>query len=166
MSLKSELIKKYELIIHDCWENIINLYDKFADKFNLPIRKGSEFGTSYYIPAFQPDEDFEITVENLLKKFKLEIIKKWFIPIYHGDLICRLLTSQEDIEDIIIDRRYRKMGYGSKILQMIIDFAKKKKVDCIEVCTKKDNKIAQGLYLKFGFKDRKNIALRLWLKQG
>lgn len=78
--------------------------DKLADKFNLPIRKGSEFGTSYYIPAFQPDEDFEITVENLLKKFKLEIIKKWFIPIYHGDLICRLLTSQEDIEDIIIDK--------------------------------------------------------------
>jgi len=120
-----------------------------------------EFCGKHHKPIAQGDWD-------RIKKqiYVIRYVEEELIGLATMFIVESLTKKALIIEDIIIDRRYRKMGYGSKILQMIIDFAKKKKVDCIEVCTKKDNKIAQGLYLKFGFKDRKNIALRLWLKQG
>lgn len=67
------------------------------------------------------------------------------------------------IEDIIIDKKFRKKGYGTVLLKDIIKCAKGLKVDCVDVCFRKTNKTAQRMYSKLGFKSRKNIAYRLWL---
>lgn len=69
------------------------------------------------------------------------------------------------IDEFIIDKKNRSKGYGTELMKRIMDFANKSKVSCMEVFTKDSNKIAQKLYKKFGFEDRKNIALRLWLNK-
>jgi hypothetical protein len=79
---------------------------EYAKKLRLPLRDINDHGTSYIIPAFFPDEDFENTVENVLNKFKQDIIKKWFIPIYNGELVCRLSSMETDYEAVIIDSEY------------------------------------------------------------
>lgn len=82
--------------------------DELAEKFKLPVRKDNSFGTSYYIPIFQPDEDFELGVISMHQKFKTEIIRKWFIPIFGGDLICRVRSSKDEVDDVVIDHAYIK----------------------------------------------------------
>jgi len=66
-------------------------------------------------------------------------------------------------EELVVDDAYRNMGNGTKIMNDLIELGKKIGVDCIEGCTKSSNKIARKLYKELGFKDRKNIAYRLWL---
>ena len=68
------------------------------------------------------------------------------------------------IEDLIIGKDYRRKGNGSNFLQGIVNYLKNRGANCIEVCTKKSNKKANNLYKKLGFKDRKQIAYRIWLK--
>ena len=68
-------------------------------------------------------------------------------------------------EELVVDKDYRNMGIGTKIMNQIIELAKMAGTDCIEGCTKNSNKIAQKLYKNLGFEDRKNIAYRLWLKK-
>ena len=67
-------------------------------------------------------------------------------------------------EELIVSKGFRDMGVGTKLVNQIIEMGKLAGVDCIEGFTKKDNKIAQKLYKDLNFKDRKNIAYRLWLK--
>ena len=65
------------------------------------------------------------------------------------------------IEDIIVDEKYRNKGYGRMLMEQITELAKKLNVDCIEADVRKE---AWGFYKKFGFKNRHNIAVRIWLK--
>ena len=67
------------------------------------------------------------------------------------------------IEDFIIDKNFRNMGFGTQLLQKIMDFGKEIKADCIEVATQKNNEIAKRMYEKAEFKNRQNLTYRLWL---
>jgi hypothetical protein len=80
--------------------------DKFAKEINLPIRNKQDYGTSYFIPAFFPDDEIELNVDNIINKLKNEIVKKWFIPINQNQLICRIGSINNVKEKIIIDKLY------------------------------------------------------------
>jgi len=69
------------------------------------------------------------------------------------------------IEDLIVAEEYREQGWGKDLVEQIIKLGEKMEVDCIEVCTKKNNKKARRLYEKQGFKERNNVPYRLWLKK-
>ncbi len=69
------------------------------------------------------------------------------------------------IEDFIVDKEWRGIGWGTKLLDKIIELARKINADCIEVATKSDNEAANKLYQRAGFKDRNNTSYRLWIKQ-
>lgn len=69
------------------------------------------------------------------------------------------------IEDFVVNKDYRHQGYGKQLLQMIIDFAKKRYIHCIEVATKQDNLTTRKMYEAIGFTDRKQVSYRLWLSQ-
>lgn len=66
-------------------------------------------------------------------------------------------------EEFIVDSQRRGKGLGGKLLEEVIKLGQKNGVDCIECSTKETNRIAKKLYLSYGFKDRKNLSLRLWL---
>lgn len=67
------------------------------------------------------------------------------------------------IEDFIIDKTFRGMGFGTKLLQKVINLGKEINADCIEVDLKKHNEIAKLMYKNAGFEDRKQLSLRLWI---
>jgi len=128
----------------------------------------------------------------MLNKFRKKFMGKYYKPLTIKDLI-ELMTQESVlpykyhynnevigyatlsfaktltrkvmvIEDLIIDKDHVGVGHGTELMKELLEVAKSRKVDCVEVCTKRTNKIALNLYKKFKFKDRKNIALRLWLK--
>ncbi len=102
-----------------------------------------------------------------IEKFRKEFMGKHYKPLV-GSVSCYFadtLTRKALVfDEFIIDKKYRSQGYGTILMKEVIRMAKKHKVDCIEATVKKDNKKALKFYEKFGCKDRKNIALRLWLR--
>jgi diamine N-acetyltransferase len=54
----------------------------------------------------------------------------------------------------MIDERFQSRGFGSEALKLILDELKKEgRYDNVEVCVKRDDAAAIGLYEKFGFVD-------------
>ncbi len=59
-----------------------------------------------------------------------------------------------DLQQFMIDGRYQGRGYGSEALKLILEeLSEERHYDRVEVCVKKDDREAIGLYLKNGFKD-------------
>ncbi|MDR1976315.1 MAG: GNAT family N-acetyltransferase [Campylobacteraceae bacterium] len=93
---------------------------------------------------FLSKEDFEFYKTKLpsyLEQTKLYGFKK------NGVLKGFLGVSQEQIEMLFVDNRYRNFGVGGKLLLYAINELGIKKVDVNE-----DNLLALGFYEKFGFK--------------
>lgn len=67
-----------------------------------------------------------------------------------GFIHIQNLIDEIDIIDIIIDSSYRKLGYASKLLNYVIDYAKNKRI-ILEV--NQDNLPAINLYKKHGFSE-------------
>lgn len=57
-----------------------------------------------------------------------------------------------DIIAIVIHKKYSKMGFGSILLEYVLNFAKEKNIKSILLEVRKSNIIAQHLYQKFNFK--------------
>ena len=63
-----------------------------------------------------------------------------------------LSRRQAIVEDMIVDNEYRGRGYGSKMLLELIDWAKKNKMDMIELTSNPVTRLAANkLYEKHGF---------------
>ncbi len=62
-----------------------------------------------------------------------------------------LLRNQAVIEDMVVDESYRGKGYGEKILKDLIDWARRNKIEVIELTTHPGRVAANSLYKKCGF---------------
>lgn len=62
-----------------------------------------------------------------------------------------LLRKQAVVEDMIVDEKYRGLGFGEKILRDLIAWAKKQNVEVIELTTNPERIAANKLYQKIGF---------------
>ena len=56
-----------------------------------------------------------------------------------------------DIISIAIDKNHCKLGFGSNLIEYVINFAKEKNIKSIFLEVRKSNTIAQHLYEKFNF---------------
>lgn len=56
------------------------------------------------------------------------------------------------LNDLYVDREYRKKGIGEKLIKTAINFANEKNAKFIELSTAVDNYNAQSLYKQIGFK--------------
>lgn len=63
-----------------------------------------------------------------------------------------LLRKQAVVEDMIVDGAYRGTGLGRKILQKLIDWARKNGVEVVELTTNPKRIAANELYKSEGFK--------------
>ncbi|MEO6848332.1 MAG: GNAT family N-acetyltransferase [Chthoniobacterales bacterium] len=68
------------------------------------------------------------------------------------------------LEDLTIHADYRGSGFGSRLLDYAIDFAKQKKFRRITLLTDKPNAAARNFYLKHGFVDSDMIPMRLYFR--
>jgi GNAT superfamily N-acetyltransferase len=68
-----------------------------------------------------------------------------------------------NIHDIIVDKQYRGMGVGEKILEQIEKIAIEKKYCKVNLEVRNDNLVAQHLYKKMGFQES-NPPMFFWTK--
>jgi ribosomal protein S18 acetylase RimI-like enzyme len=69
------------------------------------------------------------------------------------------------IEEVVTLKDYRRRGIASELLQVAIDQARALNVTCLELNVREDALKVQELYKKFGFYDRNNKAMRLWINK-
>jgi len=112
------------------------------------------------------EKDF-IKVNELLKYFNYELNKESFdndflkTLVYEdgfikGVLVYQYIYNRAEIDYIIVDNNYRKLGIASKLLKYLEDSYK---LDNITLEVRESNKEAISFYLKNGFKEvtrRKN----------
>jgi GNAT superfamily N-acetyltransferase len=67
------------------------------------------------------------------------------------------------LEDLVVHDRYRGKGYGSKLLQYAIDFAKQKNFLRITLLTDRPEVASQALFKRYGFKESSMMPMRLLL---
>jgi len=60
-------------------------------------------------------------------------------------------NSQVDIDNVAVDKEYRGLGIGSRILAAFKDTAENNSINRIFLEVRKSNKAAIGLYEKYGF---------------
>ena len=67
------------------------------------------------------------------------------------------------LEDLVVHSQYQGHGYGNKLLEHAIDFAKKKNFLRITLLTDRPENVAQAFFRKHGFVDSSMIPMRLWI---
>jgi GNAT superfamily N-acetyltransferase len=67
------------------------------------------------------------------------------------------------LEDLVIHKKYQGKGYGSKLLQHAIDFAKQKNFLRITLLTDRPENLAQEFFRHHGFVESSMIPMRLWV---
>ena len=67
------------------------------------------------------------------------------------------------LEDLVIHQQYQGKGYGSKLLQHAIDFAKQKNFLRITLLTDRPENLAQEFFRHHGFVESSMIPMRLWV---
>ena len=67
------------------------------------------------------------------------------------------------IEDVVVSASHRGRGYGSKLTEAAISFAKKRKIAYIDLTSRPEREVANKLYKKFGWKNRGVNVYRLVL---
>jgi ribosomal protein S18 acetylase RimI-like enzyme len=73
-----------------------------------------------------------------------------FTQLYPNYSSIRALKNWT-LNDLYVEREFRKIGVGEHLINEVIDFAEKNEARKIELSTAVDNKTAQGLYEKIGF---------------
>lgn len=69
------------------------------------------------------------------------------------------------IEDVVVSADSRGKGYGARLTETAIFFAKKKKIVYIDLTSRPERKAASKLYQKFGWKKRRTNVYRLQITQ-
>jgi GNAT superfamily N-acetyltransferase len=68
------------------------------------------------------------------------------------------------LEDVIVHADHRHHGFGDKLIQYAIDFAREKNFLRITLLTDRANEEAQAFFKNHGFLDSKMIPLRMFLQ--
>jgi ribosomal-protein-alanine acetyltransferase len=73
-------------------------------------------------------------------------------PIIQGFLIARCLPDECEIENIIVDERFRRTGVGSSLVQKLLVEARTAGVPTVILEVRQSNFAAMRLYESIGFK--------------
>lgn len=69
------------------------------------------------------------------------------------------------LEDLIVHREYRHQGFGTRLLEYAIDFARKKNFLRITLLTDKPNEPLKQFFLKNGFLESDMIPMRMYFRE-
>ena len=67
------------------------------------------------------------------------------------------------LEDLVVDKESQGKGYGKRLLEHAIDFARKKNFLRITLLTDRPENVAQAFFRKHGFVESSMIPMRLWI---
>src|SRR5947199_5142939 len=67
------------------------------------------------------------------------------------------------LEDLVVHKQFQGHGYGAKLLNHAIDFAKKKNFLRITLLTDRPENVAQEFFRRHGFVESSMVLMRLWI---
>ena len=67
------------------------------------------------------------------------------------------------LEDLVVNKKYQGKGYGRKLLEHAIDFAKQKNFLRVTLLTDRPENVAQEFFRHHGFVESSMIPMRLWI---
>jgi GNAT superfamily N-acetyltransferase len=67
------------------------------------------------------------------------------------------------LEDLVIHQEFQGKGYGRRLLEHAIDFAKQKNFLRITLLTDRPENVAQEFFRHHGFVESSMIPMRLWI---
>jgi len=133
--LGNDIVSNIDLV---CYE------DKYYDSYKIvyeqcfyEMRKALEF-----VPYNCCDSKQE------LEEKKSDI----FLYVTDNEIIGSVAIYGNEIDDLIVNKKYQGQGYGEKLLSFAISYMQKNKIEPITLCVLKWNEKAVNLYEKHGFK--------------
>src|SRR6266581_1768853 len=67
------------------------------------------------------------------------------------------------LEDLVVHKQFQGHGYGSKLLEHAIEFAKQKNFLRVTLLTDRPENVAQEFFRRHGFVESSMIPMRLWI---
>src|SRR5258707_15863101 len=120
---------------------------------------------------FRPDKDKQLRGLRLI--FQQPSRGRVFVLRQNGaivgmiNLLFTISTAEGGfvilLEDLVIHQQYQGKGYGSKLLQHAIDFAKQKNFLRITLLTDRPENLAQEFFRHHDFVESSMIQMRLWI---
>lgn len=119
---------------------------------------------------FKPDRDKQMRGLKLLleqpSRGRVFVLRSPNKIIGMVNLLITISTAEGGfvliLEDLIIDRAHRGQGYGTKLLDYAIDFAKKKNFLRITLLTDQPDEPQKHFYLKNGFVQSAMVPMRMY----
>jgi len=120
---------------------------------------------------FRPDKDKQLRGLRLIfeqpSRGRVFVLRRNGAIVGMINLLFTISTAEGGfvmlLEDLVVHTRYQGQGYGNKLLEHAIDFAKKKNFVRITLLTDRPENAAQAFFRKHGFVDSSMIPMRLWI---
>ena len=118
---------------------------------------------------FRPDKDKQLRGLRLIfeqpSRGRVFVLRRDGAIVGMINLLFTISTAEGGfvivLEDLVVHKQYQAHGYGSKLLQHAIDFAKQKNFLRITLLTDRPENLAQGFFRRHGFVESSMIPMRL-----
>ena len=87
--------------------------------------------------------------------------KKEIVGMASLHIVPTLLGLKGIIENVVVDEKHHRKGYGKRLMNKLIEFARGKGVERIELTSKPERHSANKRYEYLGFKQRETNVYRL-----
>jgi GNAT superfamily N-acetyltransferase len=120
---------------------------------------------------FRPDKDRQLRGLRLIfeqpSRGRVFVLRRDGAIVGMLNLLFTISTAEGGfvilLEDLVVHTKYQGQGYGSKLLNYAIDFAKKKNFLRITLLTDRPENVAQEFFRRHGFVESSMIPMRLWI---
>ena len=113
---------------------------------------------------FRPDKDKQLRGLRLI--FEQPSRGRVFVLRRDGAIVGMINLLFTISTDLVIHKQYQGHGYGSKLLQHAIDFARQKNFLRITLLTDRPENLAQEFFRRHGFHESSMIPMRLLITPG
>lgn len=105
----------------------------------------------------------EIIASSYSNLFVAELEDKKIIGMATLILFRTISAKRGIVEDVVVDRNYRKRGVGAKLIEEVLKKAKEEKFLYLDLTSRPQRKAANRFYQNFGFVKRMTNVYRLKL---
>jgi N-acetylglutamate synthase len=143
--------------------NINSIANQTAPNIAISNRLETEWTDAYFEFSNLQEKEKQLTAIEMLGRIPgllISCLKKTDNKIV-GVGLGIINTKYMGLFDIIVDEKYRKNGYGKEIVITLLAEAKRRKINNAYLQVVENNKAANSLYDKIGFKD----VYRYWYRK-
>ena len=149
-------------------ENVVIEPATEADLDELSLLLGELFAQE---SDFRPDKDKQLRGLRLIfeqpSRGRVFVLRRDGAIVGMINLLFTISTAEGGfvmlLEDLVVHKQYQGHGYGAKLLNYAIDFAKKKNFLRITLLTDRPENVAQEFFRRHGFVESSMVPMRLWI---